>query len=391
MSVGAKRRCADLTCRTLQRLLPAELTVWGWAVRSEVAAIKDDAEALSYALQSFGALLPRAILAHLLPSDASVETDALSPTHDIGGDMVRNPRTLGISCAVGAVLLGAAYLVAAGAPVRYLVINIAALSIGLVLLAIGDRISFATRRLGSVMALAAAAALLATAVFGEQVDGAARWVRLGPIIVQPSLILLPPMIVAFARSRDALSTLAMILMAAGLGVQPDRAMAGVLAMAMAVLAVRQPDRLTLTALAGSVGGLAAALGQADRLPAVPYVDQILYSSFQVHPLAGAAVLAGSLLLVLPAIFGWRADAIHRDAYIALGALWSAAIIAAALGNYPTPLVGYGGSAIIGYVLCLTILPKRAASTLAVDVGRSDEGDGQAVDRDLRLGLPVTAA
>ena len=391
MSVGLKRRCADLTCRTLQRVLPAELKVWGRAVRSEVAGIPDDSEALSYALQSFRGFLPRAVLAHLFPSDASLETDNLSSNHDIGGDMVRNPRAVGILCAVGAVLLGAAYMIAAGAPLRYLVINIAALLIGLVMLVIADRVSFATRRWSSVAALAAAGALLATALFGEQVDSAARWVRLGPIVVQPSLILLPPMIVAFARSRDAVSTLAIILAAAGLGVQPDRAMAGVLAMAIVLLAVRQPDRFTLTALAGGVGGLAAALGQADSLPAVPYVDQILYSSFQVHPLAGAAVLAGSLLLVVPAILGWREDEAHRDVYLALGAVWSAAIIAAALGNYPTPLVGYGGSAIIGYVLCLTILPRRAASTLAVGVGRSDEADGQAVDKDLRLGLPLTAA
>jgi cell division protein FtsW (lipid II flippase) len=31
------------------------------------------------------------------------------------------------------------------------------------------------------------------------------------------------------------------------------------------------------------------------------------------------------------------------------------IAAAAIGNYPTPLVGYGGSAILGYLLSAALL------------------------------------
>jgi hypothetical protein len=33
--------------------------------------------------------------------------------------------------------------------------------------------------------------------------------------------------------------------------------------------------------------------------------------------------------------------------------------AAALGNYPTPLVGYGGSAVLGYLLSVALLPAGA--------------------------------
>ena len=36
------------------------------------------------------------------------------------------------------------------------------------------------------------------------------------------------------------------------------------------------------------------------------------------------------------------------------------ILAAALGNYPTPLVGYSGSAILGYLISLLGLPPRPA-------------------------------
>jgi hypothetical protein len=37
------------------------------------------------------------------------------------------------------------------------------------------------------------------------------------------------------------------------------------------------------------------------------------------------------------------------------------VAAAALGNYPTPLVGYGGSAVLGYLLSVALLPGRAGA------------------------------
>lgn len=391
MTVSLKRRCAELVCRALQRALPAELEAWGWAVRSEVAEITDDAEALFYALDSCRGILPRAAVARLLPLVDRAGTDALSPNSSTGGEMARNPRMIGIWSAVGAVLLGCAYMAAAGAPIRYLAINGTALLIGLVMLVIADRVMSEPRRWSSLLTIAAACALLATALLGQQIDGAARWIRVGPIAVQPGLILLPAMIVAFARSRDAISSAAMVVAAAGLALQPDRAMAGVLAASLIVLAARRPDRFTLTALTGSMAGFVAALVQVDALPAVPYVDQILYSSFDVHPLAGVAVLAGSLLLIIPAIYGWCRDEANRDVYIVFGAVWLGAILAAALGNYPTPLVGYGGSAIIGYALCLAVWPRLAVASLAADVQRGNQADAQTVDQDLRLGLPAAAS
>jgi hypothetical protein len=38
------------------------------------------------------------------------------------------------------------------------------------------------------------------------------------------------------------------------------------------------------------------------------------------------------------------------------------VAAAALGNYPTPLVGYGGAAVLGYLLSVALLPSGARDT-----------------------------
>ena len=274
----------------------------------------------------------------------------------------------------------------AGAPARYLVVNISALVIGLAMLALLGRTPEAGRQWAGRAIMVMAGGLLATALLGDNVDGAARWVRLGGLLIQPSLILLPVMLVAFARFRNALATAGIIAAAAAMAIQPDRAMAGMLAGGLAVLAVMRPDRHVIAAFGTSIVGFAATLLRADTLPAVPYVDQILYSSFAVHGAAGLAVLGGSALLLVPAIVGWGRDPANRETYAAFGAVWLAVIMAAVLGNYPTPTVGYGVSAIIGYALSLLTLPKVAGADAGTASPAYGAADTTSLDRYLVVGL-----
>lgn len=276
-------------------------------------------------------------------------------------------RTWGIACALCATGLGAAYLAAAGAPPSYIAIQLAALGIGLALVAVLTRLRPAwSWQSSGVVLLLLGSALLATAWLGASVDGAARWVKLGTVYVQTSLVVVPPMVLLFARFPGRIGTAAMALAALALAFQPDRAMAGALAAALAALALVRSDRLTIAAAVFGLGAFVAALAQADTLAAVPYVDRILYTAFDVHPLAGAAVVAGVLTLLLPT-FG----AGERGPRWVFGATWLAIVLAAALGHYPTPLVGYGGSAVIGYLLSVALLPGASrAGSIAIARARS---------------------
>lgn len=366
MRVGLRRRLTALACRVLQATLPASLQAWGWAVRCEAASIPDDTRALLFTLDSLCGLLPRALASHLLQPFASLIDSAAFSEGSFIMNMVeaalRRPRGLGVGCTIGAVVLGIAYLATAGAPTRFIGINAGALVIGLTMLGLLGRTATAGRPWMGAAFLAMAGALLATALLGSDVDGASRWVNLGGVAVQPSLILLPVMLVAFAQKREVMATAGIVAAAAAMALQPDRAMAGMLALCLGALAVMRRDRHVVVALGASVVGFAATLVRADALPAVPFVDQILYSSFDVHAFAGVAVLGGSALLLVPAIAGWHRDTGNRATYAAFGAVWLAAIMAAALGNYPTPIVGYGGSAIIGYALSLAALPTLAGAS-----------------------------
>lgn len=280
--------------------------------------------------------------------------------------LLKNPQFLGALAATGATGLGAVVMAAAGAPKAYLIINMGALGFGISLLSLMQRSRHNSSHAGWLV-LAAAAGLLATALLGTTIDGATRWVRIGVVSLQPSLVLLPLMVMTFARVRDARTTMAMLIAAIALAIQPDRAMAGALVAGLAALAATVRERQVLLALAAALCGFAVTLMRPDTLPPAAFVEQVYASAFAFSALAGLALLAGSALLLLPML------ALNRPTAMAFAAVWLAILVAAVVGNYPTPLLGYGGSGILGYLLCLAVLRKRmprvAINTTATDADR----------------------
>lgn len=270
--------------------------------------------------------------------------------------LVDQPWKAGAICAIAAVALGLAYLAMAGAPPRYLLVNSAALAIGFLLLGLAAPLARAGHRARALVTLTLAVMLLLATLFGRSVEGATRWLQLGGLTVQPSLILLPLLAVNFARARNAWSTAGVGIAALTLAIQPDRAMAAALAAAMLALVIPRQDRHGLVALAAALAAFAVTMARPDTQGAMPFVDQIFYTAFLVGPLAGLAVVIGAMLLPLPGLFGTRGQETSAGAVFA--AMWLAIVAAALIGNYPTPLVGYGGSAIIGYVLSLAAFPRR---------------------------------
>lgn len=290
-------------------------------------------------------------------SGAAKSSSTKTANGDNGGgamlnDLITRPRRLGIVAATLATGAGIAFMAAAGAPRAYLAINAAALVIGVALLAVVVRSRGETMRGSGVFVLAAALGLLATANFGMSIDGAARWVRIGVVTLQPGLILLPLMILAYGRHRGRLAAAGIVVAALALALQPDRAMAGALFAAMAAVALRHREPATRATLAAAALGFAVTLLRADTLPATPFVEQVFATAFAFSSLAGASLVVAAALLLLPVVA-------RDDTAPVFLAMWVAILVVAMLGNYPTPLVGHGGSGILGYLLCLAALPARA--------------------------------
>jgi cell division protein FtsW (lipid II flippase) len=317
----------------------------------------------------------RGLLLALLPSTWSFPTM---------NRMSARPRLLGLICGAGAVVLGLAYMLAAGAPSSYLLVNLAALVIGATAWLAFARTAGPHPAWAGAAVLALAAPILLTALFGVAADGASRWMSVGPLNLQVSLIVLPVMLVLYATRPDGIGTASMMVAALALAAQPDRAMAGVLLAGLLALLVAAPSRLVIMAATAAMLAFGWTLLKPDMLPASPYVDHILYTAFDVHPLAGLAVVIGAVALVMPAAIGASAlrEASQRSALLAFGGCWFGVVVAAALDNYPTPLVGYGGSAVLGYLLSVALLPNGLHITTRTNASELRPVAGRRADQSM---------
>lgn len=387
MTPGRFRSASGRIAGLALRIMPPSQREWARAMVHETEAIDHAPSAVAFALGCVkGALFAAArdrvrLIRNLMLASSS--TDSRDPDmdpHSIGRG--RDP-IVGILCAICAVGLGVIYMAAGGAPPRLIVTNLAALllGLGLCLWLAQSRLSRDGRinRIAPVLG----AALLGTAIFGMRADGAARWVDVAGLVAQPSLLFIPLMLVLHSRRGDGWTATGLALSIAATASQPDRAMAGVLVGALTVLALKNRERRDVCLALAAAAGFVVTVIRPDHGGMSPFVDQILFTSFEVHPLAGLGLALGVLLLVVPAVLQTTRG---RDPATALvfGAVWSLVVLAALMGNYPTPLVGYGGSAIVGYLLSIAVLgtvaseaPGRAGSAVTPAV-ESDAEDPRMV-------------
>jgi hypothetical protein len=289
----------------------------------------------------------------------------LKPGHLRTGDIgpLPNPRVTGLACGLISVALGITYLKIADAPVSYIVVNLLAAAIGVVCFAGLNGITKRPARMTTAILLVLTPLLLGTTLFGVAVEGASRWLRVGSLTLQPSLILVPALLVAYSQRRSIGATLSVGLVACIVALQPDRAMAAALASGTIILAFRVRERNVIAAALFSIVTFCVTLYRPDTLPPTPYVERILFTAFDLNVMTGIAALVGVGILIVPSIIARSATPDATNAYRVFGAVWLATIVAAAVGNYPTPLVGYGGSAILGYFLSIGFLPDPFAAPI----------------------------
>jgi hypothetical protein len=220
----------------------------------------------------------------------------------------------------------------------------------------------------------AAGALAATFAMPGSM-GVHRWIQVGPLNVHAGAICLPVLIVALGaldvfggKLRWAPLILAMAV-AILLLLQPDAAQAtGFAAAAVALMIANKQRAGAAWAAALLIAGLAALTWtRLDPLAPVPYVEGILGLAHQ----SGPAWLVGSIaaLALLPLPFFFSPSSSHSAVARALGVYLCLCILAPLVGNFPVPLVGFGLSPIVGYFIALANLSRAAdgSHTAAADL------------------------
>lgn len=329
-----------LLMRTAAQILGAQQAAWAQAMQAEVASVGSEREALAFAWGCLCAALGHALMA---------ARAGLVQVHNAGV----------LSCSA-AVLLGCVFMHSAGAPGHYVWMNLVSLAF-----AVATFRLLPLRRLQADEPLRAKlsfamGALLLIAGLGQASTGASAWHRLGSVPLNLPWLLLPALLVASdVRSPSAARPWALggLLMACGaLTLLADTLLLGLFTV---VLTVRAWHRRSgaLALLAGMSCTMAVHLGQGWQAPeALAFVDRVLQSGFEQHLAIGLALL---LLQVLPL---WPALR-HRQARVH-GLVWGLLVALSLPGWLPSPLVGFGGSFILAYLMSLALLAGDTAERAA---------------------------
>jgi hypothetical protein len=96
---------------------------------------------------------------------------------------------------------------------------------------------------------------------------------------------------------------------------------------------------------------------------VPFVEHVIQDALGVGPLSALLVLAAAILMFAPAV----SRPLGRP-QLAFFGVWIAAMAVALLGPYPTPVLGFGGSGVFGFILSaglLALAPPRCRAAKEV--------------------------
>jgi len=247
------------------------------------------------------------------------------------------------------VLAGLVYQTLFGAPQSYIAVNAAALALG-VLWAMFGRVPSSDMAL-RITAIGCAVLLALPLLTGPSIDGVARWLPLGGFTLHIGMTLIP--LIAALSARIA-TTGPMLLLVGMMIVRFHPDMASALALSGAAFGLAIADRSRLAAIVGILGLATAGLTSlTGNLPPQEFVERIIPDLMNVSPIM-AVILMLSLIVSLALIL--RAPGTSRAPRYAVAGSLGGFILAALLGDYPTPLIGYGTAAIIGVALGLT--PQR---------------------------------
>jgi hypothetical protein len=325
-----------LLMRTAVRVLGAQQAAWAQAMQAEVAAVGSEREALAFAWGCLGAALGHALVA---------ARSGLTQVHNAGV----------LSCSA-AVLLGCVFMHSAGASGHYVWMNLLSLAFAVASFRLLPRRRVQSDELVRARLSFAMGALLLFAVLSQTPNGASAWLQVGPVPLNLAWLLLPALLVASDVRPQSCArpwALAGLLMACGaLALLHDAWLMALAAAALSMHAWRhRSGALALLALA--IWATAVHLGRAWQAPeASAFVDQVLQSGFEQHLAIGLAL---ALLQVLPLWPAWR----HRQARLH-GLVWGLLVALSLLGGVPSPLVGFGGSFILAYLLSLAMVAADAA-------------------------------
>ena len=261
------------------------------------------------------------------------------------------------------VLVGLTLMRTGGAPSHYCIVNASAFLTAVALVLLPSSARRFVRRNIAELAFVALLIVLCT-LLSEGIEGVRRWVMLGPVRLQPSATLSPLIVLGVVRAAcERRSGLALGLVLALQGVhlvQPDAGQSSTVAIAIGVASVvSSPAPRSLRLMMSAIAALACAVTwtRPDPLAPVHFVEDAMTLAFSLGWSYGiAGVVALWLPLAGPWLLAWRIR--HRRSVApeaAMGAYMAGCLLVVWAGNFPLPLLGFGGSPVLGITIGFVVL------------------------------------
>lgn len=247
------------------------------------------------------------------------------------------------------VLAGLAWMIVADAPLRLVAINLAALTIALVIIALPGRFLHTP-----ATALVCASVMVLTAVAGIEVDNVRRWFALGPLQLHSGMMFLPLFIVTLPLLPIVLQLAALALALLATLFQPDLAMTLSLLGATVFAPANKAKRFALAMAFAAL--LAGIIFDGPQPAPVAFVEGVIAQAWGASKGWFSVLLAGQIA-ALGIAFSTQTQA------RALAGFWAGCAIASMIAPYPSPLIGGGAAPIIGFGLALCAM--RASQRIAV--------------------------
>ncbi len=274
--------------------------------------------------------------------------------------------------ALPAVVIGAIAMKMSNVPNLYFVLNAACLLIGWLAscVAISRKAQARKNDAYGVIAVILALVFYGLTFIDPGISDVHRWISVGPISVYVSSVLAPVLIIALGtlleRNHDLLVGMVTLITAVLLVLQPDASQVTAFAIPMGIILFGKTrsgnrSRNRNRSFSYLIGGALILLVftswiRLDSLPAVMYVERILGLVMDMG--LSWAILGVLSLIVLPLPFLLLPAPDRKILSWGLGLYFGICIVSTFFGSFPVPLMGYGVSPIIGYLVAMTWLIRN---------------------------------